>query len=125
MEFNSKEPIYSQIVDYYKKQIASGDFPPGAAMPPRRDLAKTFGVNPNTVQRAFKEMEDNGWITTLRGSGSIVTENSEIILALQRSILDELSSQFVIEMKTLRASDEEILQMVKLKLGGGISIDRS
>ncbi|MEH6940899.1 GntR family transcriptional regulator [Bacillus sp. JJ722] len=125
MKFSAREPIYTQIVDVYKKKIASGDFPPGEAIPPRRELAKTFGVNPNTVQRAFKEMEDNGWITTLRGSGSVVTENSEIILALQRSMLDELSSQFVSEMRSLRASDEEILRMVKLKLEGGISSDCS
>ena len=64
MNFTSNQPIYTQIIDQVKDRIIRGDYPPGYQLPSRRQLAQEWKVNPNTVQKAFKEMEDLAIIVT-------------------------------------------------------------
>ena len=74
--FQADTPIYTQLVARLQEQIVSGAYPPGSKLPSVRDLAADAGVNPNTVQRAFAELERLGLIYTQRTSGKFVTEDA-------------------------------------------------
>ena len=68
--FQADTPIYTQLVARLQEQIVSGAYPPGSKLPSVRDLAADAGVNPNTVQRAFAELERLGLIYTQRMSST-------------------------------------------------------
>lgn len=93
-EFNVREPIYQQIVRYFKKMIISGRLQPGQELPSRRELGRFLEVDPNTVQRAFSEMESRGWIYTEPGLPSRMTEDEQLLAELKSQWLDEQISSF-------------------------------
>ncbi|MDU5021188.1 MAG: GntR family transcriptional regulator [Clostridiales bacterium] len=76
---NDKEPVYIQIIRYIKQQIVRGDLQPGDSIPSRREMAVNIKVNPNTVQKSYKEMEDMGIITTQRNYQSNITTDENLI----------------------------------------------
>ena len=78
-QLRSDAPIYSQLIEHIKLGIVSGEFPPGGKLPSVRDLAGEAGVNPNTMQRAFTELEREGLVNAQRTSGRYVTEDHEMI----------------------------------------------
>ena len=73
-KFEGNSPIYLQIIERLETAIAAGTYPPGSKMPSVRDLALEAGVNPNTVQRAFAELEREGLVLTQPTAGRTVTE---------------------------------------------------
>lgn len=62
MNMNNRDPVYVQVVRYFKEQIATGMLEPGQEIPSRRELANRLKINPNTAKRAYKEMEEAGLI---------------------------------------------------------------
>lgn len=106
--FEGGSPIYLQLCLVMKGRIASGAYAPGEKLPPVRDLAVEAGVNPNTVQRAYSELERDGLVNADRTSGRFVTADSKVI----RSLRDMLCSGYIEEMFTrlreLGLSDHEI-----------------
>ena len=78
-KFTSDKPVYLQIADRLTKAVLSGEFKPGEQIPSVRQLALDAAVNPNTVQHAFTELENNGLIISRNTVGRFVTENTAII----------------------------------------------
>ena len=72
LDYRDARPIYSQIVDGYRDQILSGVLQNGDKLPSVRELALTLAINPNTIQRAYRELEAAGWIATVAGKGCFV-----------------------------------------------------
>jgi len=72
LDYRDARPIYSQIVDGFREQIRSGVLCPGDKMPSVRELASQLTINPNTIQRAYRELESQGWIASVAGKGSFV-----------------------------------------------------
>ena len=88
MEFQSNTPIYLQLIDMIKLQIISGQLQPGEKLPSVRELSKSITVNPNTVQKAYRELERQGYVYTTSGVGTFVADRSEIhadLPALQKA----------------------------------------
>lgn len=85
-ELNADRPVYTQILEIIQTRIISGIYAPGSRLPSVRELAAEASVNPNTMQRAFMELEKSGLITTQRGSGRTVTENITMIEQVQKEI---------------------------------------
>jgi DNA-binding transcriptional regulator YhcF (GntR family) len=79
MVFQTERPIYMQLMDEIKGQIAAGQLGPGAKIDSIRELAAFYAVNPNTVQRALSELEREGLLFTKRASGKTVTEDEGLI----------------------------------------------
>ena len=75
VEFNNKEPIYLQIVELIKKAVASGELGAGEKLPSVREMSAMIGVNPNTLQRSYAELERLGITYTKRGMGSFINES--------------------------------------------------
>ena len=72
LDYRDARPIYSQIVDRIRSQIGSGILQPGDKLPSVRELAAQLAINPNTIQRAYRELEMAGWIATVPGKGCFV-----------------------------------------------------
>ena len=72
LDYRDARPIYSQIVEGIRHQILSGILQQGDKMPSVRELAAELTINPNTIQRAYRELEMQGWITSVPGKGSFV-----------------------------------------------------
>ena len=72
LDYRDARPIYAQIIDTYRSQIAAGILQNGDKPPSVRDLASQLAINPNTIQRAYRELEMAGWIATVPGKGCFV-----------------------------------------------------
>ena len=72
LDYRDAKPIYTQIVENFHSQIAAGVLQPGDKLPSVRELAAQLSINPNTIQRAYREMEQKGVIETLPGKGCFV-----------------------------------------------------
>ena len=72
LDYRDAKPIYTQIVENFRKQIAAGVLQPGDKLPSVRELAARLSINPNTIQRAYRELEQQGVIETLPGKGCFV-----------------------------------------------------
>lgn len=106
--FQSTQPIYSQLADRINRQILRGELKPGDKLPSVRDLALQVNVNPNTVQRTYRELEGMEIVESKRGQGTFVTENEEILSTMRERLKKDEISQFVKGMHAMGYSDEEI-----------------
>jgi len=74
IDLKSRKAIYEQVMDNFKRLIVTGVVKHGEKVPSVRDMAKTLTVNPNTVQKAYRELENQGYIYTVLGQGSFISE---------------------------------------------------
>ena len=111
--FNNSVPIYLQIVSEIKKQIVSGKLIPGERIPSVRELALTYKVNPNTMQKALIELEENGLIKTERTNGKFVTEDEKIINKIKNDYAENLTQNYLSEMISLGITKQEIKERIK------------
>lgn len=113
IDFTTSMPIYLQIIEEFKRQIAIGNLVPGTKLPSQRDLALQLKVNANTVQRAYREMETLGLTETLRGQGTFVRDNISLVQELKTEMLTELIDEFIQSMQALGYEEDAILTMIK------------
>ena len=101
IDSRSGVPFYRQIIEQVKFAIARGELQPGNRLPTVRQLAVDLSVNPNTVIRAYREMEIEGVLDTQQGSGTFVGNRRPEIDKLERQrMLDQIVNEFL-----ARASD--------------------
>ncbi|HHV46541.1 MAG TPA: GntR family transcriptional regulator [Tissierellia bacterium] len=112
MDFNDNLPIYMQIMNLIKSKMASGEISGGDKLPSVRELSKELKVNPNTIQRAYQELEREELVFTQRGMGTFATEDMEVIKSLKRKMARELVNRFFMEMKKLGFSIDEVKSIV-------------
>lgn len=118
-QFEASKPIYMQIADQLYKQIIRQEINPGDKLPSVRDLAIELGVNPNTIQRSYSEMERLGIVETKRGQGTFIVEQQQIVVDLKQQLQNEIIHQFVKSMKELGFSQDDILAGLKQYLQRG------
>lgn len=110
--FDEKSPIYLQIAYRVKLKIASKELIMGQQLLPVREFAQEAGVNPNTVQRAFQELEKEGLVYSARTSGRFVTEDEKLIDQKRHEIAQSLMKNFVTEMTAIGFSSPEIKAII-------------
>lgn len=110
--FDEKSPIYLQIAYRVKLKIASKELSMGQQLLPVREFAQEAGVNPNTVQRAFQELEKEGLVYSARTSGRFVTEDEKLINQKRHEIAQNLIKNFVTEMSAIGFSSPEIQTII-------------
>ena len=110
---DTDRPIYAQLVEHIQMQIVSGYYPPGGKLPSVRELAAVAAVNPNTMQKAFAELERNGLIITQRTNGRTVTEDTELIKGIRRSLAKEDVDLYFSQMKNLGYLRREAVEMIE------------
>ncbi|MGX8851965.1 GntR family transcriptional regulator [Amedibacillus sp. YH-ame10] len=112
-DFSNERPIYLQILDLIKLDIISGKYHEGEKLPSVRELAASYRVNPNTMQRAFSELESAGLVFTERTNGRFVTEDKHVIAQLKRELAVEKVEEFLEAMKSLGYEDEELFAFIR------------
>lgn len=112
-DFDNDRPIYSQIIEHIKKCIVSGEYQAGTKLPAVRELAFEAGVNPNTMQRAFSELENEGLVHANRTSGRFITEDIGMIEKLKKELAGTAVKEFMQSMKNIGFSREEVIELIK------------
>ncbi|MGO1469503.1 MAG: GntR family transcriptional regulator [Tissierella sp.] len=112
MDFKDNLPIYIQIMNYIKREIITKNIKEGGKLPSVRELSSTLTVNPNTIQRAYAELEREELVFTQRGMGTFATEDVKKIENLKREMAKELVDNFLIEMQSLNFTIEEIKNLI-------------
>lgn len=95
MEFDSSQPIWLQLVAEFSRRIAVGEWAPGRRIAGVRELALQLGVNPNTVQRAFGELERVSLVQSERTTGRFVTDDPSLVADLRRRAAAEVADDFI------------------------------
>ncbi|MCI8559535.1 MAG: GntR family transcriptional regulator [Dorea sp.] len=93
IDYNDKRPIYEQIADRFQTLIISGVMEADEKLPSVRTLAVELSINPNTIQRAYMELEKDGFIYTVKGRGNFVKKDDELIHRQKEKLLAELEDQ--------------------------------
>ncbi|MBQ8541677.1 MAG: GntR family transcriptional regulator [Clostridia bacterium] len=114
-QFSNDKPIYVQLVQRIKRLIVSGALQPGDKLDSVRDIALDAKVNPNTVQRAFSELERTGLVYTQRTSGRFITDDVQLISDMRQELATEEIEMFFENMKQLGFDDAATIKMVKEK----------
>lgn len=117
IEFSDGPPIYRQIMDALIRVIARGSALPADKLPSVREIAQGSVVNPNTVQKAYAELERTGLVVSKRGEGMFVTGDLALIKEVKRRVADESVRDFVRDLTGLGVSPEEVAEMVIAELG--------
>ncbi len=121
IDLKSRKSIYEQIVDGCKELIVAGVMKPDEKLPSVRELSAQLTVNPNTIQKAYRELERQGWIYSSQGLGSFVNGNRPFVEKQQiRDIYDKIGAE-VRELSYLGVSademETEILAIIREKRG--------
>ena len=89
LDYRDTRPIYAQISDGIRDQITGGVLPVGEKLPSVRELAAELSINPNTIQRSYRQLEAEGWIVTVPGKGCFVCAQADNPHPGRQELLDE------------------------------------
>ena len=112
-QFDNNMPIYTQLVDKIKLAIVSGEYTRGQRLAAVRDLASEAGVNPNTMQRAFQELEQLGLVYTQRSNGRFVTEDEDVIETTKKALAEASIRSFMDSMQRIGYTREDIIRLLE------------
>ena len=90
LDYRDTRPLYEQIVDKFQMLILSGTLEPNSRMPSVRSLAGGLSINPNTIQRAYSELERTGFLYTVKGKGNYVAYSDSLKDVRKQEILEKL-----------------------------------
>ena len=119
--FSPHRPVYYQVAERIRQSILSGEYAPGEQIPSVRQLALEAAVNPNTIQHAFSELEDQGLIVSRGTTGRFVTEDIAVIDRCRELEAKILVEEFTQRALQLRIPCDTLIEMVKAQ---GIDTDR-
>ena len=114
-DFSKDKSIFIQIVERIESDIVSGKYAPGDKLPTVRELAVEAAVNPNTMQKAYGELERLGLVYTQRTNGRFVTDDARLIEKTRKELAQKTAQEFLSRMNEIGISVEEA---VKLLSGG-------
>ena len=106
LDYRDARPIYAQIIDGIREQIAAGALRPGDRLPSVRELASSLAINPNTIQRAYGQLEAEGYILSVSGKGTFVAELQDQN-HLRRTELEEKLRPLRDELRSLGMTAQE------------------
>lgn len=112
LDYRDARPIYAQIIDGFREQIATGILQPGDKLPSVRELAQNLAINPNTIQRSYRQLESEGWIVTVPGKGCFVC-TVPTIRQQEKQRLMEIFDSTAAALSHLGVSREELLQHLR------------
>ena len=112
LDYKDARPIYEQVVDKFQKLILTGALEPNTKMPSVRSLAVELSINPNTIQRAYNELEGEGYIYSVPGKGSFAAANAAADSARRAELLTQVR-ELLSELRYLGVSQQELLNLVK------------
>ena len=112
LELDGRGPIYLQIVRFVRRGVVAGTIQDGEEMPSRRAVSALLGVNPNTVQKAFRLLEDEGLIASHSGAKSYVTVDEGKLAALRQTLLREELRALTRSLRQMGIAREDALRLI-------------
>lgn len=106
-------PIYMQIIRYLKRAMVAGEVRDGDEMPSRRVLSSLLGVNPNTIQKAYRLLEEERLICSRAGAKSYVTLSEAQLTQIRRQLLEDDARTLVEAMKQMGVEKQEALHLIE------------
>ena len=106
-------PIYQQIVKHIKSGIVSGTIISGDEVPSRRVLSALLGVNPNTIQKAYKMLEDDGLMESRSGAKSYMIFDGSTVVSVRKQLLESDATAIISSLKQMGLSKEEALVLIE------------
>ncbi len=115
--FHANSPVYLQIVHRIRADILNGTYPANEQIPSVRQLAAEAAVNPNTMQRALSQLEQDSLLIAKGTSGRFVTEDEEVLKAARKTAAEELIQSFLKDCKRLGLEKEEMIKLLQNEEG--------
>lgn len=112
LNYRDARPIYEQIKDNFRTLIVSGVLTEDEKLPSVRSLATSLAVNPNTIQRAYRELEAEGYLYSVPGKGSFVNPSAGANNARKKSLMAECKS-IIAELRLLGATTKELKALLE------------
>lgn len=112
LRLNTRDPVYIQIVQFVKRQILLKIVRSGDRMPSRREIAAQLNINPNTAQKAFKLMEDEGFVHTAGTQGSAVYVDEAILARIEEELTREMVTAFIHSAKDVNLSFKRVVDLI-------------
>ena len=112
MQFHDRAPVYQQIAEHLKRQILLGNALDGDAMPSRRELAAQTGINPNTAQKEFHLMMEEGYVVTDGNNGSRVRLTPDLRASIEEEMTRGLVERFVAQAQENHLSYKKVIALV-------------
>ena len=112
LNYRDSRPIYEQIKDGLKKLIVSGAMAPDEKLPSVRALAQQLSINPNTIQRAYNELENEGYIYSIAGKGSFASGDALADEGRKQELMEKVR-ELAAELRYLGVSEDELLALVR------------
>ena len=124
IDYQSKLPLYEQIAQRFQTLILKGALPPDAQMPSVRTMAVELSINPNTIQKAYSLLEQQGYIYPVKGRGNFGSDSSALVRQEKKSLLEDVR-QLIQEGKELGVRQTEFIQVIDRIYRKGDSNDRA
>ena len=113
LKMTDTSPIYIQILQYIKRGVVAGTIKDGDELPSRRMLSALLGVNPNTVQKAYRLLEEEGLIRSHTGAKSCMVLSPERIARIREELLEEDARQAVEKLRQMGLSMDEACSLIR------------
>ena len=121
LNYRDAKPIYEQIKEGLRKLVVTGALSVGEKLPSVRELASQLAINPNTIQRAYRELENEGYIYTLVGKGTFVAENGNLDNTREKELLQEFD-ELVTELLYLKVPKEKLKERIDIAAEGSENV---
>ena len=118
IDYKNTRPIYEQVAERFKVLILKGALQAGEQMPSVRNLAMELSINPNTIQKAYTELEREGFIYTVKGRGNFIAGTEKLLEEKKKNCLDEILKR-IREVMEYGVTGEEILSVVQQAVCAG------
>ena len=112
-KLKNDRPVYVQLVEQLELRVIAGIYKAGEKLPGVRELANEARVNPNTMQRAFAELEASGLVETQRTAGRNITSDTEAISRLKKQVVGRYASEFLEKMAEYGYAKEDVINILK------------
>ncbi|NLC41485.1 MAG: GntR family transcriptional regulator [Erysipelothrix sp.] len=113
MKFNESAPIYLQIIEDIKSKIITGEYQPGQRIDSVRDMALDYGINPNTIQKALAECENQNLLYNEGPNGRFISEDTEMIEKLKEDQINLVITECIKTMKRYGLSIPRMIQLIQ------------
>ena len=118
LNYRDAKPIYEQIKDGLRRLVITGAIAKDEKLPSVRELASELAINPNTIQRAYRELESEGYIYTVSGKGSFAAEQADVAGRRNETLLREFD-EIVRELLYLSEDKDDLIRRIEEIAGGG------
>ena len=110
-------PVYEQVARQIVSAIASGGLETGQMVPSVREMARELAINPNTVARAYRQLQDQNVLETIRGSGIAVASGAKAVCrSLRQQVIRGRIGDVIVEARQSQLSDDEIMKLIQSEL---------